>query len=292
MSARVVLTTFTDPMMGLSWEQEPIYHKLEVSFGDQLDFRYRMVPLVPDVMRLVDPRDLRYGEAEAIRLYNDRLAQIYLDEEPIGGVPVVMDGFALFSVDERSTVGLCLAWEAANVVNPDASEAYLYALRYATIVQGRRTVRMDVALEVARECDMDADAMVCAMRDGRAQAALDGGRALAARLGIRALPAVLVGFEDRSELLNGLAHYEVFASSIERLSEESAFSSESRNGEEIRMLLQRHPLISEQELRAVFDSESDSELSSALSKLRGEDAACMIRVKDSWFIKTIGDRTA
>ena len=66
MSEATALTTFTDPMMGLSWEQEPVYRKLEVRFGDTLEFRYRMVPLVSDVMRLVDPRDLPQGEAEAI----------------------------------------------------------------------------------------------------------------------------------------------------------------------------------------------------------------------------------
>ena len=92
MSGRAVLTTFADPMMGLAWEQEPVYRRLETHFRDQLEFRYRMVPLVPDVMRLVDPRDLPLGEAEAIRRYNARLADIYLEEEPIGGLPIVMDG--------------------------------------------------------------------------------------------------------------------------------------------------------------------------------------------------------
>lgn len=293
MSAKVRLTTFTDPMMGLSWEQEPVYRKLEARFGDQLEFRYRMVPLVPDVMRLVDPRDLQYGEAEAIRRYNARLAQIYLDEEPIGGVPIVMDGFSLFSEDERSTVGLCLAWEAASIVAPDASEAYLYALRYATIVEGRRTVRMGVALDVARECSIDADAMGRALCDGRAQCSLDADRAIAARLGIHALPTVLVSCEDCAELLNGLASYDAFATSIERLSEGRAHPTVPHACEEVLWhLIQRHPLVSEQELRAAFDYVSDSELSSHLLKLQAEGAVSVMDVKGSRFVKSSSNRTA
>ena len=293
MSVKVELTTFTDPMMGLSWEQEPVCRKLEARFGDQIEFRYRMVPLVPDVMRLVDPLDLRYGEAEAIRRYNARLARIYLDEEPIGGVPIVMDGFSLFSEEGRSTVGLCLAWKAADIVNPEASEAYLYALRYATVVEGRRTVCVEVALNVARECGLDADAMERAMEDGRARAALDGDRVIAARLGIHALPAALVSCDGNSELLNGLAPYDAFASSIGRLSGGRALPAGPHACEEtLRHLLQKHPLVSEQELRAVLDSAQDSELSSILSKLRAEGAVSVVQVKDSWFVKTLCRRTA
>ena len=45
MSVQATLTTFTDPMMGLSWEQEPVYRRLEARFGDALAFRYRRAPV-------------------------------------------------------------------------------------------------------------------------------------------------------------------------------------------------------------------------------------------------------
>lgn len=38
----MTLTTFTDPMMGLSWEMEPVYRKLETHFGNAVEFSYRM----------------------------------------------------------------------------------------------------------------------------------------------------------------------------------------------------------------------------------------------------------
>ena len=288
MSARVTLTTFTDPMMGLSWEQEPVYRRLETRFGEQVEFRHRMVPLVPDVMLLVDPRDLPLGEAEAIRRYNKRLAQVYLDEEPIGGVPIVMDGFSLFSEEDRSTVGLCLAWEAADIVSPEGSEAYLYALRYATIVEGRRTVRTDVALEVACECGLDSDAMGRALRDGRANASLDGDRALAARLGIHALPAVLVSCDGRAELLNGLAPYEVFAASVTRISDGMASPSLERAcTDDLFGMMKAHPLMSAQEIVCAFGLDGLREAEALVKPLVGSGALMTESIKGSWFARTV-----
>ena len=49
MDEQVLITTFTDPMMGLSWECEPVFRKLETHFRNKLEFRYLMAGLVRDV---------------------------------------------------------------------------------------------------------------------------------------------------------------------------------------------------------------------------------------------------
>lgn len=43
---QITVELFTDPMMGLSYESEPVYRKIETHFGDRLRFRYRMGWLV------------------------------------------------------------------------------------------------------------------------------------------------------------------------------------------------------------------------------------------------------
>ena len=48
---KITITTFTDPMMGLSWEYEPTFRKLETHFPGVIDFRYIMSVLVPDEKR-------------------------------------------------------------------------------------------------------------------------------------------------------------------------------------------------------------------------------------------------
>ena len=61
MEEKISLVTFTDPMMGLSYECEPIFRKLETHFAGKIDFHYVMSLLVRDVYELVDPDDLKLG---------------------------------------------------------------------------------------------------------------------------------------------------------------------------------------------------------------------------------------
>ena len=77
MDEKITLITFTDPMMGLSYECEPIFRKLETHFAGKIDFRYIMSGLVRDVYELVDPDDLKISKELAIKNYNERLAEIY-----------------------------------------------------------------------------------------------------------------------------------------------------------------------------------------------------------------------
>ena len=52
-------------MMGLSWEYEPTFRKLETHF--QIEFRYIMSVLVPDVYRLVNPEYLKISKEFALK---------------------------------------------------------------------------------------------------------------------------------------------------------------------------------------------------------------------------------
>ena len=93
MDDKISLVTFTDPMMGLSYECEPIFRKIETHFAGKVEFHYVMSGLVRDVYEFVDPADLKFGKAVAIKNYNARLAEIYRTEEALGGLPINMDGF-------------------------------------------------------------------------------------------------------------------------------------------------------------------------------------------------------
>ena len=89
---KVTILTFTDPMMGLSYESEPVFRKLERHFAD-IEFKYLMSVLVKKVYDLVDPADLSVSKELALRNYNARLAKIYESEESISGMPINMRGF-------------------------------------------------------------------------------------------------------------------------------------------------------------------------------------------------------
>jgi hypothetical protein len=90
---KIIITTFTDPMMGLTYECEPIYDKLKELYGDALEFKYIMAGLVRDVSDFMTPDELSLPAKEGIRKYNKRLAGIYKSEESIGGLPINMNGY-------------------------------------------------------------------------------------------------------------------------------------------------------------------------------------------------------
>lgn len=207
---KIILTTFTDPMMGLSYEQEPVYEKLVAHFGDRLIFHYVMSGLVRDVSDFMVPEERALPAEEGIRLYNRRLAQIYKEEEAIGGLPINMDGFHLFDADHRSSYPLCMAYKAAELCCPEKAFAFLLKLRRATIVETRQTTKTDELISVAAEAGLDQEQFRLFFEDGRTSAAFQKDLALTQSLGIRQLPTVLIEGRDKRLLVSGMASYDAF----------------------------------------------------------------------------------
>ncbi len=214
---KIVLTTFTDPMMGLSYEQKPVYEKLADHFGDRLVFHYVMSGLVRDVSDFMVPEERALPAEEGIRLYNQRLAQIYKGEEAIGGLPINMDGFHLFDAGHRSSYPLCIAYKAAELCCPEKASAFLLKLRRATIVETRQTTRTDELIAVAADAGLDPEQFRICFEDGRAAEAFQKDLELTQSLGIRQLPTVLIQGGKKSLLVSGMASYDTFISLIDKL---------------------------------------------------------------------------
>ncbi|WP_296919808.1 DsbA family protein [Megasphaera sp.] len=214
---KIILTTFTDPMMGLSYEQEPVYEKLAAHFGDRLVFHYVMSGLVRDVSDFMLPEEKALPAEEGIRLYNQRLAQIYKGEEAIGGLPINMDGFHLFDADHRSSSPLCIAYKAAELCCPEKALAFLLKLRRATIVETRQTTRTDELIAVAADAGLDPEQFRIFFEDGRAAEAFQKDLELTQSLGIHQLPTVLIEGGEKSLLVSGMASYDTFISLIDNL---------------------------------------------------------------------------
>lgn len=193
---KVKVTTFTDPMMGLSYECEPMFRKLETHFESQIEFKYVMSGLVRDVYQFVNTADLRFGEKEAIERYNKRLAKIYEGEESISGMPINMNGFCLFDTEHTSSIPLNLAYKAVQLIAPKKADLFLYNLRYATIVDCRPTTHLNEITEVVRKTGVNVDRFMTAYNDGSGQAELDEDFALFQRLGLHSLPAYLIQYGE------------------------------------------------------------------------------------------------
>ena len=141
MEEQIMLSVFTDPMMGLSYESEPILDALARRYGERLVIRYVMRVLVRDVSDFMTPAERALPPEQGIPLYCKRLAKIYKSEESIGGLPINMEDFHLFDPEHRSSKPLCLAYKAAQIAAPDWADAFLLNLRHATVLDCRPPFR-------------------------------------------------------------------------------------------------------------------------------------------------------
>lgn len=214
---KIIITIFTDPMMGLSYESEPVFDKLRMTYGSSLEIRHVMAGLVRDVSDFMTAEELSYEPKEGIRRYCARLAQIYKSEEYIGGLPINMEGFHLFDADHRSSYPLNIAYEAAKLTDPDKACDFLRRLRRATIVEIRQTTRFDVIMDVVRDTGLDENAFQDSYNSGSAEAAFAEDLKLTASLGIHSLPAYLIQYKEKALLIKTLAGYEMLADAIDRL---------------------------------------------------------------------------
>ena len=219
MDEKIIITVFTDPMMGLSYESEPVRERLEAAFGGKIAFEYVMSLFVRDVADFMLPEELALGRAEGIARYNKRLSAIYKSEEKIGGLPINMDGFSLFSAEHPSSLPLNLAFHAAKIAAPEKADDFLHNLRRATIVETRMTTRTEELAAVAEKTGIDRARFLSAFEGEEAKAALEKDLALTKRLGIRGLPAYLVSCGKKSVLIKGLAQYEHFVTAIGEVSD-------------------------------------------------------------------------
>lgn len=210
---KVILTTFTDPMMGLSYESEPIMDRLQKEYGDIIEFRNVMALLVKDVSDFMTPEERALKPEDGIPLYCKRLARIYKSEESIGGLPINMDVFRLFDKEHRSSKPLNLAYKAAQLADPEKANAFLVALRHATVINCLPTTHFDIIMKIVREAGIDEEPFIRHYQDGSAEAALNEDLAFVHRLGIHSLPANLIQYKDKALLMQSF-EYQDFSDAV------------------------------------------------------------------------------
>lgn len=249
----ITVTHFTDPMMGLSWECEPMLRRVEARFGTQVAFRNAMGLLVRDVADFMTPEERALPEAEGPAQYNARLAQIYLQEEPLAGMPINMDGFSLFAPDRRTSLPLCLAYEAVTAARPRLAATFLYRLRFATMVECRPTTKLDELTRVVQLFGIEEQGFLAAYHSSAAQDHLYRDLAFKDRLGIFGLPAFVISCGEKAALLSGVPSYQQLERAIVQVSEDTAQPhAPQATPEALRRLLAAHPLISLVEVAAAF----------------------------------------
>ena len=254
MEKKIILTTFTDPMMGLSYECEPTFRKLETNFGNKIEFRYNMSLLVRDVQDFMMPEELSMPLKEGLIRYNKRLAKIYKNEEELGGLPMSMENLRLFDEKHRSTMPLNLAYKAVEHIAPELASEFLYRLRFATIALCQPTTHIDEILPIVEQIGIDIKKFQQAQESEKVHLALEKDIRLCADMGIRGLPAYLLQYGDSNLLINRFITYDTFAAAIGTLTKNRIQPRPAGiSNEALKTLLNRHPLISSVEIKEAFD---------------------------------------
>lgn len=208
MKEKIILTVFTDPMMGLSYESEPIMNQLKQKYRDQIEFRYVMSLLVRDVSDFMTPQERAMEPDAGIRAYCKRLACIYKSEESVGGLPINMNGFCLFDSDHRSSRPLNLAYEAAMLADTDKADTSLIELRHATVIDCLPTTHFDEIMNVVRKVGIDEISFKRHYQDGSAEDALRKDLEYTRSLGIHSLPAYLIQYGENALIMQSFVYQE------------------------------------------------------------------------------------
>jgi len=140
--------------------------------------------------------------------------------EPIGGLPINMEGFHLFDAEHRSSYPLDIAYKAAQLADPDKADLFLKNLQLATIVETRQTTLPEELLSIAVETGIDPAAFDRHISDGSAEAAFREDLQFTRSLGICSLPTFLLQYRDRVMLIGQLIGFAELEKAIQRLTVE------------------------------------------------------------------------
>lgn len=285
---KLTITTFTDPMMGLSYESEPLFRKLETHYDGSISFKNIMSGLVCNVYLFVDRNASPFIREEAIKRYNKKLAKIYEDEEKISGMPINMKDFRLFDTNHISSLPLNLAYKAAQIASPDKAELFLYNLRYATIVECRPTTYEEEIIEVARKTGIDSEQFRSIYHSEEAQNELDKDLDFMRKLNVYSLPTYLLEYGGESVILQSF-RYRDFVSAISEISDGKLLpEAPVASTDNIKRLIDKHPLISPIEIREAFDFGSTDEVKERIRPLIEKGYIELFDVYHGEFIKKKG----
>ena len=280
----IKLEVFTDPMMGLSYEMEPIMRFLETHYQGQIEVIYRMGWLVRDVRDWFLPSDFLEGEEKIFYRYNRRLANIYLSEEKIAGMPICVDGLNLFSEELRSSLPLNLAYKTVEQLAPERAAAFLYFLRYATIVNGRQTTNLAVLSELVEEFGLNQTDFLEAYHGRLVQEELAKDLRDLETLGVRGLPAYRLSDGETSFVFQGVLTLAEMIACLGRLSTSTLVPNQPvRTLDHFQILLTQRELISLIEVQLVYGFKQEEDVMEFLAPLLKDGSLDCHQVKEVYF---------
>lgn len=212
---KIKIYQFTDPVCVWCWGNEPVVRAIDYLYGEKVQIEFLMGGLVEEISTLYD---LKGPKSTIIDRANRIMADNWLAASVRHGMPVKVDHNApLFSERYPSSFPQNIAYEAARRIDAEAAKHFLRRIREATFTESRRTSQMDVLIELATECGIDAAQFIDHYTTG-AQSDFMQSRMKCRRNGITGFPSYIVKNDSTKIILGGYQNLSTFHTLIGRLS--------------------------------------------------------------------------
>ncbi len=292
MNDKVIIDVFADPMMGMHWELYPSLRTLESRLGNQIKLNFIPIELVKNVYDLVDQRILnKYGKTVALNQYWAKLMEIYLEEEQISKMPVLMGANDLHLFDQKHTnsKNLDLAYLAAMQLKPKNKDNFLYQLQFATVIKDEQTTDTNVLADLAEKFGIDKNDFISLMQSQELENQLSQFQNLANQLKIDQLPAFSLEYHGKIYVVKGLVNYSNW---LKILNQVTGHAMKEHKPDltlnSLEEILAKYPMISEIELKAIFGLSDMTAFNKLLDYLVKENKVKVETHKAVRFLKKVG----
>lgn len=212
---RITIYQFTDPVCVWCWGNEPTLRAIDFLYGDKVGIEYIMGGLVEEISTLYD---IKTPRTDIIKEANAIITRNWLAASARHGMPVITDGFELFTERYPSSFPQNVAYEAAKHINKQQAKHFLRLMREATFTQTKRTSQIDVLIDLATKAGFDAASFLDEYTTGHAQTAFSHDRMVCRRNGITGFPSYMIKSEDTNIIIGGYQTLSTFNTIINRLS--------------------------------------------------------------------------
>lgn len=280
----IEIIEFTDPVCTWCWGSEPILRKLETHFDGDISIKYVMGGLVKDIRDFYDSYN---GIGKDPELSNFNIAKHWLEASNRHGMPVMTEGFCLFTEKFPSTYPQNIAYKAAQMENQELADKFLRRIREATTTEAKQTNRLDILIELVSEVGLDVDSFLKRMNDGSAEIAFNKDLAMTKNYGVRGFPAFLIRYGEREIMIRSFQNYEAFKSIIYSLAgDEISEKIPELSEKSILDFIKKYGRVAFVEIKECFEI-SDDETRQFIDLLVNKGKCRVIEVGNGSFIELV-----
>jgi len=281
----IIIQNFSDPICTWCWGSEPILRKLETHYSN-LEIRYVMGGLVDDIHNFKG--DYNILDNSDITSINKQIIKHWKEGESRHGMPIESEGFALFSDAYPSSYPQNIAYKAAQKIDQEKADIFLYNLRAASIAEAKITSRLDVLTTLADASGLMVRAFLENMENGSAESAFKGDMALGRALGVKGYPTFLVKYNNQQVMLRGYQEFDTFVSVIHSISDRKLYPQHPQMSDNhLLKFMDKHPRLAAAEIMHAYNLGSFDKVDEWVERLVDDGKVEKQVVGQSYFIKKI-----